>query len=186
MESSYPLPVRVALLELLALLLVLFAALGILAGVLDQGVEDRSYDVAFAHPGDDCGSAEQTFDVANGEPLPCVPAYAAGGSGRVSFPGFSRDQDQAVQTLAQSLGGDGLSDADRRQIRQRVDRIAATVPESKHGRQRWTVEIGPLRGARLAMAGAAVIVAVLLSFLWARIQRRRRQERRRALGRSAS
>jgi hypothetical protein len=67
----------------------------------------------------------------------------------VSFPGFTAEQDNEVETLAKTLGADTLSEADRARIQRRVDEIAATVPDEVRPHHDEGVSLGPLWGAGL-------------------------------------
>ncbi|MGC7096267.1 hypothetical protein ACPZ19_16455 [Amycolatopsis lurida] len=56
-----------------------------------------------------------------------------------------------------------LVESDQARIQQRIDEIAATVPES--ARSHGALSLGPLWGAGLAWAGAAALVLSLLGMV---------------------
>ncbi|MEQ0565117.1 hypothetical protein ABJI51_39085 [Amycolatopsis sp. NEAU-NG30] len=77
----------------------------------------------------------------DGEVLRCTH----GAEVTVRFPGF---------TDAQNAGT--LTESDQARIQQRIDELAATVPESARPRH---AELLPLSGAALAWTGVALLVA---------------------------
>lgn len=127
----------------------------VIAGLAEQNAADSSYSAEFGSPGDDCGSGGEHFNEANGQVLAC--AGGASPEATVSFPGFTAAQDKEIEALAQSLGTDGLSEADQDLIQQRIDEFAATVPESDRPHHDEGM-FGPLRGTGLAWTGGAALV----------------------------
>lgn len=99
-------------------------------GGLEVAVYSDRHDVTFARPGDDCGGV-MALNVEDGTRLWCSevgpvappvdPLDARG------LDGFSRAQNNEVLALAERLGRNGLSEADQRQIQDRVDEIVATL-----------------------------------------------------------
>ncbi|WP_328617498.1 hypothetical protein OHS18_15285 [Amycolatopsis sp. NBC_00355] len=150
-------------------LLVALTAIGaaaVLAGVAEQHAADNAYVADFARPGAECGSGEVHFDESDGVVLACLPR----GGSSVRFPGFSDAQNDDVEALAKNLGADSLSTVDRARIQQRVDEIAATVPEPARPHYDEGMSLGPVWGAGLAWAGGAV---ALLGGLGLYLRRRR-------------
>jgi hypothetical protein len=147
--------------------LISFGGVSALAGYLDQREANRVYVVQFKRPGDECGGARQMhLDVTDGKPLSCRPGYAGviGGYPRNDLPGFTDAQNEDVLTLAEGLGGDGLSATEQRQIQDRVDQIVGTVPAAERpdrkpglwgARQAWV-------GGGLALAGVVGLAVLLL------------------------
>ncbi|MFC0529719.1 hypothetical protein [Phytohabitans kaempferiae] len=147
--------------------LVAFGGVSALVGLLDQRAADRVYVVQFKRPGDDCGGARQMhLDVTTGKPLSCRPGYAGaiGGYARNDLPGFADADNEDVLALAETLGADGLSTAEQREIQDRVDQIVTTVPDAERpdrepglwgARQAWL-------GGGLVAAGVVGLVALLL------------------------
>lgn len=163
---------------LVSLVVLCFAGLfayggaAVFVGIAEQHAANHTYLAGFAHPGDDCGAAEVSFDVSDGEVLSCEPRGVSGviGPDEADFPGFTDKQNQDVTDLARRLGSGGLSPADRRRIQDRVDRYAATVPASRRPHYDEGVrDYGPLWGAGLAWAGAGAVatpfVVLILTFV---------------------
>lgn len=155
-----------------------YAGAGVFAGIAERHAANHTYVAGFARPGDDCGAAEVSFDVSDGEVLSCEPYGVTGGlgSGEADFPGFTDRQNQDVTDLALRLGRAGLSRADRRRIQDRVDRYAATVPASRRPHYDEGVQYyGPLWGAGLAWAGGGAMVGscVLIGLIMFGTRRRR-------------
>jgi hypothetical protein len=133
-----------------------FVGAGLVAVIVGAaGGTDTSYVADFRRPGEDCGPGKVHFDAYNGQVLRCAP----GGGATVDFPGFTEAQNAEVEALAKELGVDILSESDEVRIQQRIDEFAATVPETARPQPEG---LGPLRGARLAWAGGALIVVGLL------------------------
>jgi hypothetical protein len=179
------------------ILLGLVGVFAIVGGIVQQHDADNAYVVEFSHPGADCGPGTVAFDVTNGERLFCGGAGAIpiGNSGR--FPGFTDAQNQDVTALAEKLGSGGLSTDEQRQIQQRADQIAATVPsEARRPHDSYDIDLlgdfslslGPFWGSRLTWLGVAALassVLVPVFFIRARhrvARRRSSKAARRAVG----
>jgi hypothetical protein len=138
------------------------AILGGLAMTVIGGLEVLVYygrhDVTFARPGDDCGGVV-TLNIEDGTRLWCS---AVGPVEPPSDPrgldGFSQEQNNEVLALAEELGGNGLSEADQRQIQDRVDEIAATLSLEEQ-----KLIPGP-SGVDRVLLGAMILVPVGLIF----------------------
>ncbi|MGN9793093.1 hypothetical protein ACTMTU_18630 [Streptomyces sp. OZ13] len=161
---------RLLVAVLAALVGVGLAAFGlgfVLVGLLEQRSAGDMYQVAFQRVGNACrGGHELHLDIENGEPLDCVPSYVIGGSPRVDLPGFTDAQNDEVAALGGQLGSGGLSDAEQRQIQDRVDKIAATVPAADRPRPDsatvWLADAG-VWGARRAWLGGGLVAVGVVS-----------------------
>lgn len=127
-------------------------------GIADQNAANNTYVADFASPGDGCGSAEVHFNEDGGGVLACVGS----GESSVDFPGFTDEQNDEVESLALTLGEDRLSETDQERIQERIDDIAATVPQSDRPRYDPTVSIGPVWGAGLAWTGGGALLLGVL------------------------
>jgi hypothetical protein len=140
-------------------------------GGVEVAVYSGRHDVTFARPGDECGGVRVTLNIADGTRLWCS---AVGPVTPPSDPrgldGFSEEQNNEVLALAERLGLDGLSEADQRQIQDRVDEIAATVSLEEQ-----KLIPGP-SGVDRVLLGAMMLAAVGLIFgvQWWRERRLRR------------
>ena len=144
----------------LALPLVFVAGLfALLFGSADQHAANRTYIAYFGSAGDEC-EARVHFDKATGQVLDC-----AGSDFTVKRPGFTKAQNAEIEALAKELGADSfmLDESDQVRIQQRIDDIAATLPESV--RRDGALSLGPLWGADLAWTGVAAIVLSLLGMV---------------------
>jgi hypothetical protein len=107
------------------------AAIGVpsvLVGIAEQRHADEAYVVGYV-PGAGCDDAHELYlRTEDGAVLDCVSAGISYGSGRVSLPGFTDEQNERVDTLTGQLGQDGLTVADQREIQHTVDELAAKVP----------------------------------------------------------
>jgi hypothetical protein len=138
------------------------AILGGLAMTVIGGLEVLVYsgrhDVTFARPGDDCGGVV-TLNIDDGTRLWCS---AVGPVTPPSDPrgldGFSEEQNNEVLALAEELGGNGLSEAEQRQIQDRVDEIAATLSLEEQ-----KLIPGP-SGVDRVLLGAVILVPIGLIF----------------------
>jgi len=98
------------------------------------------YTIGFRNSGDSCGVQRVQLDTASGEPLVCtVRSTSTGPEGLPSsdraarFTGFTDDQNAEVLALAVGRAGrSGLTEADRREIQNLVDRYAAPLA-AEHG-----------------------------------------------------
>ncbi|MFC6879396.1 MULTISPECIES: hypothetical protein [Actinomadura] len=158
-----------ALLSVLALLgtlgVVVFGGIFTLVGYLEQRRAHPPYKIEFVHGRGGCDEGPVHLNVEDGKQLSCIPSRFAGGWGyEGELPGFTAEQTDEVMALSESLGADGLSDADQRQIQQRVDQIAATVPPAQrpHRPTIW--------GARRAWLGIGMI-AVAITPAWMLLRR---------------
>ncbi|HVV23721.1 MAG TPA: hypothetical protein VHF06_30080 [Pseudonocardiaceae bacterium] len=142
-----------------------FGAVSIVVGFAEQHAADDTYVVGFANPGADCGEGAQSFDVATGAALSCVPEGAGAGSDRADFPGFTDAQNDQVTQLAKDLGADGLSLADQQRLQHLVDTLAATVPPARRPHYDEGVSLEPLWGAALAWVGGGTVVVCVLCFV---------------------
>jgi hypothetical protein len=133
----------------------------VFVGTADQYAANSTYVADFASHGDGCGPYEVHFDEDGGGVLACVGSAESS----VDFPGFTDAQNDEIESLALTLGEDGLSDADQERIQQRIDDFAATVPDSDRPRFDASVSIGPLRGAGLAWTGGAALLFGVLGIV---------------------
>lgn len=142
----------------------LFAIGGVsvLIGLAEQDHADEAYVVGYV-PGAGCDDAHELYlRTEDGAILDCVSAGISFGSGRISLPGFTDEQNARVGTLNDQLGQDGLSVADQREIQFTVDKLAAAVPPAArpYGDQSvWGAARAWLGGALIATAilGAAAV-----------------------------
>src|SRR5690606_20709705 len=110
-----------AIVGVLALFALFVAGAGfILIGFADQNAADHVYVVKFARPGDDCGPEELALDVKDGHTLACTVGIPYE-EPHVDLPGFTDEQNAAVQSLAAELGVGGLSEPEQRRIQAEVD-----------------------------------------------------------------
>jgi hypothetical protein len=107
------------------------AAIGVpslLVGIAEQEHADEAYVVGYV-PGAGCDDGHELYlRTEDGAVLDCVSAGISYGSGRVSLPGFTDEQNERVEALTGRLAQDGLSEADQREIQLTVDGLAARVP----------------------------------------------------------
>lgn len=127
-------------------------------GGVEVAVYAGRHDVTFARPGDDCGGVV-TLNIEDGTRLWCS---AVGPVTPPSDPrgldGFGEEQNNEVLALAEELGGNGLSEADQRQIQDRVDEIAATLSLEEQ-----KLIPGP-SGVDRVLLGAVMLAAVGIIF----------------------
>jgi hypothetical protein len=129
----------------------------VLVGIAEQRHVDDAYVVGYV-PGASCDDAHELYlRTEDAAILDCVSAGISFASGRISLPGFTDEQNARVETLKDQLGQDGLSGADRREIQDTVDQLAATVPPDvrPYGDQ-WVLGAG-----RAWLGGGMIVVAVL-------------------------
>jgi hypothetical protein len=134
-------------------------------GFADQRVVDRMYTVGFGRPGDECGGGAVAFDVTDGHPLGCARS-PAGAVASVRFPGFTDEQNSAVQQLARAR--EELSGQDQADIQALVDQFSAGVPEDVQLEYAHVARLGPLWGRGLAAPGIAALLAAVVLYLWLR------------------
>jgi hypothetical protein len=132
--------------------------IAVFVGLADQNAADSAYVADFGSPGDDCGSAEVHFDEDGGGVLTC----AGSSESSVDFPGFTDAQNEEIESLALTLGEGGLSDTEQERIQQRIDDIAARVPDSDRPRYEPFMSLGPVWGAGLAWAGGGALLLGVL------------------------
>lgn len=119
--------VLVMLLVLASVMLVPFGVISVLIGTAEQHHIDNAYVVGFV-PGAACDDDHELYLlVEDGELVDCVPAGQFA-SGRINLPGFTDTQEDQVGGLVDTLGSDGLSSTDQREIQNLVDELAAAVP----------------------------------------------------------
>ncbi|WP_155058503.1 hypothetical protein [Streptomyces blattellae] len=140
-------------------------------GVLEQRSAGDMYEVAFQQVGDECsGGHELYLDIENGTPLDCVPSYVIGGSPRVDLPGFTEAQNDEVARLGRQLGSEGLTDAEQHRIQNRIDEIAAAIPDADRplpdSATVWPADAG-VWGARRAWLGGGMIAVGILGIIYA-------------------
>ncbi|MEA5365639.1 hypothetical protein VA596_39355 [Amycolatopsis sp., V23-08] len=149
-------------------LLALFVAggTGVVLGIVEQAEAGNVYDVGFAKDGDSCSGSGVYFAEFDGAPLACGPVAGRPLSVHPVFPGFSPEQNTAVEDLAHELGGDGpgLTADDEQRIQDEVDRIAASLPEGSRPRHGRAVLFDSWWGADLAWSSGAVGLAAGAGF----------------------
>lgn len=106
------------------------------------------------------------MSVDTGEAMDCTayPQFSFGGS--TTLPGFTPAQNGEIGDLVKGLAVGGLSEAEQRQIQDRVDEIAVTVPESER-----PYHYTGLWGTGLAWLGGAILAVSLLLFAGRRVRR---------------
>lgn len=145
-----------------AVTLFAFGVPSVLVGIAEQRHIDEAYVVGFV-PDASCDDAYELYlRVEDGAILDCVQAGVGivRSSGRVSLPGFTDAQNQLLQQLAAELGSDGLSAVEQRNIQQRVDEFAATVPPEHRPYGELAVS-----GADRAWLGGGMIVAAIVAVI---------------------
>ncbi|MFE6612874.1 hypothetical protein [Amycolatopsis sp. NPDC057786] len=151
----------------------------VLIGAAEQRHAENAYVVGFV-PGAGCDDDHELYlSVKDGEHMDCVPAGGFA-SGRVHLPGFTDAQNDQVDTLAEELGGDGLSAPDQREIQSLVDRLAPTVPPDRrlyHDQALWGT-------GRIRLGAGMIVIGVLgvpggywLGRSWALANPTKRRER---------
>lgn len=153
-----------AIVGVLALFALFVAGAGfILIGFADQNAADHVYVVKFARPGDDCGPEELALDVKDGHTLACTVGIPYE-EPHVDLPGFTDEQNAAVQSLAAELGVGGLSEPEQRRIQAEVDRYAAAVPpEQRPYPKEATLSLGWFWGERLGWLGVGMVAIPVIA-----------------------
>ncbi|WP_242887774.1 hypothetical protein [Actinomadura litoris] len=102
----------------------LFTFVPLVVGVVLYAVPDQPYKVHFRDGGDPCSYSNDslTLDSASGSELKC----GTSGSGGAPDGPWTSMEASKIESLARSLAMDGLSDRERRRIRDEAERIAAT------------------------------------------------------------
>jgi hypothetical protein len=132
----------------------------LITGVAQRSDVQDEYRIEFGKVGDTCNRYLGVhIDTATGDAVACRTGDFPAGAG-VAFPGFTTEQTHEIVALSARLGADGLDEAEQRQVQARVDAIAATVPDDRHG-----YHYTGLWGTGLALTGAAVIAAALAAFV---------------------
>jgi hypothetical protein len=165
--------------------LLIFGITGLSSGISEQVEYNATYIVELGSSGDECDPSRVAFNGGDGAVLACsFKGIHPLGPVEADFPGFTKEQDNAVMEVAQQLGRDGLSPDDLSRIQHRVDQISETLPPDRRPNYHEGMRIGSLWGASLAWTGAGALLAVLIIFvglvIWGVIERKLR--RRRAAG----
>ncbi|MFJ1761628.1 hypothetical protein ACIOD2_15005 [Amycolatopsis sp. NPDC088138] len=151
------------------LALIVVGGTGVVLGIIEQGEAGDVYEVGFAKDGDSCSGSGVYFAEFDGAPLECGPAAGRPLSAHPAFPGFSPEQNTAVEDLAHDLGrdGSGLTGDDEQRIQDEVDRLAAALPEARRPRHGevlfdswWGVDLAWSAGVVGLAAGAGFFLVI--------------------------
>lgn len=161
---AIPAPLRQAVSRVVPRILLAAALLPgfgcLITGIGQRSDVDNAYRIEFGHEGDTCTESGPLYlSVDTGEAMACTayPQFPSGGT--TTLPGFTPAQNGEIGDLVKQLAAGGLSEAEQRRIQDRVDEIAATVPESER-----PYHYTGLWGTGLALLGGAIVVVSLLLF----------------------
>jgi hypothetical protein len=155
-----------------ALGLFVLGVISLIVGISEQIEYNSTYVVEFGSSGYECSPGHVTFDLTDGAVLECgLKGTAPLSPVEANFPGFTKEQNEAVMALARQLGQNRLDGKDMSQIQHQVDQIAKTVPADHRPNYHKGMRIGPLWGASLAWTGAGILLAVLIGVVLYRLRR---------------